>query len=114
MEINPVAFGYLNRNVAANGLSDRVITNLGDCRNLLTGDYDRIVMGHFDALGMLPAALRHAGPGQHHPPPQYWRRKPNGSARSAKGAGFSATINVHKVKKYRPHEWHVVQDVILS
>jgi len=28
-------------------------------------------------------------------------------------AGFSATINVHKVKKYRPHTWHIVQDVTL-
>jgi tRNA wybutosine-synthesizing protein 2 len=30
------------------------------------------------------------------------------------GAGFSATIHVHKVKKYRPHAWHVVQDVYLA
>jgi tRNA wybutosine-synthesizing protein 2 len=29
------------------------------------------------------------------------------------GAGFSASIDVHKVKKYRPHAWHVVQDVTI-
>ena len=32
----------------------------------------------------------------------------------AEGAGFSASIHVHKVKKYRPHAWHVVQDVTVS
>ena len=29
-------------------------------------------------------------------------------------AGFSASIHVHKVKKYRPHVWHMVQDVTIS
>jgi tRNA wybutosine-synthesizing protein 2 len=113
MEINPVAFEYLNRNITANGLSDRVTTNLGDCRNLLTGTYDRIVMGHFDALGMLPAALRHVRPGSviH----LHGIGHETDRVRTiVECAGFSATINVHKVKKYRPHEWHVVQDVILS
>ena len=37
MEINPVAFGYLERNIVRNGLSDRIIPSLGDCRDLLTG-----------------------------------------------------------------------------
>ncbi len=27
--------------------------------------------------------------------------------------GFSADIHVHKVKKYRPHTWHVVHDVMI-
>ena len=63
MEINPVAFGYLNRNIEKNGLSGRIIPSLGDCRELLDGTYDRIVMGHFDAVTMLPSALAHARPG---------------------------------------------------
>ncbi len=38
-------------------------SSLGDCRDLLTGTYDRIVMGHFDAISMLPSALLHVHEG---------------------------------------------------
>jgi len=113
MEINPVAFRYLERNIAVNRFTDRVTTGLGDCRALLSGIYDRIVMGHFDAVTMLPEALAHAEAGS------VLHIHSIGTVeeqiRSAvEGAGFSSTIRVHKVKKYRPHAWHVVQDVILS
>jgi tRNA wybutosine-synthesizing protein 2 len=113
MEINPVAFGFLERNIRENRFSDRVIATPGDCRTLLDGTYDRIVMGHFDAITMLPEALSHAQAGTilhvHSIGPA---EEPIRTA--AEGAGFSATIQVHTVKKYRPHAWHVVQDVILS
>jgi len=113
MEINPVAFRYLIRSIGANGLSGSVTPSLGDCRQLLSGTYDRIVMGHFDAVSLLPDALRHAGPGS------IIHVHSIGPAEEAirehtEGAGFSSTIHVHKVKKYRPHAWHVVQDVCLS
>jgi tRNA wybutosine-synthesizing protein 2 len=113
MEINPVAFRYLVRSVEANGLSGMVEPALGDCRTLLTGTYDRIVMGHFDSVSMLPDALNHAVPGSvihvHSIGPAEEQVR-----ECAEGAGFSATIHVHKVKKYRPHVWHVVQDVHLA
>lgn len=113
MEINPVAFGYLERNIAENRLSGRITAALGDCRTLLSGTYDRIVMGHFDAMTMLPEALAHARAGTnlhvHSIGPAEERILP-----AVEGAGFSATIQVHKVKKYRPHAWHVVQDVTLA
>lgn len=113
MEINPVAFGYLNRNIRKNGLEDRISSSLGDCRDLLTGTYDRIIMGHFDAVSLLPFALRHAREGSvihlHSiGTVEYLIKK------YVKSAGFSATIHVHKVKKYRPHVWHMVQDVTIS
>jgi tRNA wybutosine-synthesizing protein 2 len=113
MEINPVAFGYLNRSIERNGLTHRFTTSLGDCRDLLTGMYDRIVMGHFDAISMLPSALDHAGPGTtvhlHSIGPVEEQIRG-----ILEGSGFSATISVHNVKKYRPHTWHVVQDVTLT
>jgi tRNA wybutosine-synthesizing protein 2 len=113
MEINPVAFGYLVRSIEANNLSGRITPSLGDCRKLLAGTYDRIVMGHFDAVAMLPDALRHAVSGSiihvHSIGPAEEQIRA-----LAEGAGFSATIHVHKVKKYRPHAWHVVQDVHLA
>jgi tRNA wybutosine-synthesizing protein 2 len=112
MEINPVAFGYLLRSIEANGLSGRITPSLGDSRQLLEGPYDRIVMGHFEAVTMLPEALQHAAPGTtihvHSIGPVDEQIRAH-----AEGAGFSATIQVHKVKKYRPHAWHMVQDVYL-
>lgn len=113
MEINPVAFGYLNRNIRENGLKDRICSSLGDCRDLLTGTYDRIIMGHFDAVSLLPSALMHSRAGSvihlHSIGPVIDMIKIY-----VESAGFSATIHVHKVKKYRPHVWHVVQDVTIS
>ena len=112
MEINPVAFEYLNRNVRKNGLSRKVNSSWGDCRDLLTGTYDRIMMGHFDALSMLPSALLHVREGS------IIHLHSIGTVEDqikeqVEGAGFSASIHVHKVKKYRPHAWHVVQDVTI-
>jgi tRNA wybutosine-synthesizing protein 2 len=113
MEINPVAFDYLNRNIRENGLFDRVNSSLGDCRDLLTGTYDRIVMGHFDAISMLPSALLHVREGSTiHLHSIGTLEDP--IKEQVEGAGFSASIHVHKVKKYRPHAWHVVQDVTIS
>jgi tRNA wybutosine-synthesizing protein 2 len=113
MEINPVAFGYLIRNIRKNGLEDRISSSLGNCRDLLTGTYDRIIMGHFDAVSLLPSALRHAQEGS------VIHLHSIGTVEDlikkyVESAGFSASIHVHKVKKYRPHVWHVVQDVIIS
>ncbi len=112
MEINPIACRYLERNVRENHLSDRITVSEGDCRNLLDGIYDRILMGHFDAVNMLPHALRHIQPGGtihlHAIGPQ------EETVRAiVEGAGFSCGIHVHKVKKYRPHAWHVVHDITI-
>lgn len=113
MEINPVAFGYLERNITANRVNGNVSASLGDCRTLLSGTYNRIVMGHFDAVTMIPEALAHAEAGTilhvHSVGPAEEQ-----ILKSVEGAGFSATIRVHKVKKYRPHAWHLVQDVTLA
>jgi tRNA wybutosine-synthesizing protein 2 len=113
MEINPVAFGYLQRNIAENGLGERVEAACGDCRTLLSGDYDRVVMGHFDAVKILPAVFPHvhAGSVLH---VHSIGDMTEAIRASVEGAGFSPTIEVHKVKKYRPHTWHVVQDVTLT
>ena len=113
MEINPIAYGYLERNIRENDLSGRVDTSPGDCRNLLTGIYDRIVMGHFDALSVLPFVLSHVREGS------VIHLHSIGAVedkirKETEKAGFSATIHVRNVKKYRPHVWHVVQDVMIA
>lgn len=113
MEINPVACRYLERNVHKNHLDDRITVSEGDCRGLLEGFYDRVLMGHFDALAMLPHALRHVQPGStihlHAIGPQEEALRS-----TVEGAGFSCGIIVHKVKKYRPHAWHVVHDITIT
>jgi tRNA wybutosine-synthesizing protein 2 len=113
MEISPVAYEYLERNIRENDLSGRVETSLGDCRNFLTGIYDRIVMGHFDALSALPSVLPHVREGS------VIHLHSLGAVedkirKETERAGFSVTIHVHNVKKYRPHVWHVVQDVTIA
>jgi tRNA wybutosine-synthesizing protein 2 len=70
-------------------------------------------MGHFDAVSLLPDALMHAREGT------VIHLHSIGTAEDlikkyVESAGFSATIHVLKVKKYRPHVWHMVQDVTIS
>ncbi|HXW98901.1 MAG TPA: methyltransferase domain-containing protein, partial [Methanomicrobiales archaeon] len=113
MEISPVAFGYLGRNIRENGLADRVRTECGDCRNLLDGEYDRLVLGHFDAPGFIHDALAHAVSGSilH----VHTLCDESERIRSlAREAGFTAAITTRRVKSYAPHTWHMVQDVALS
>jgi tRNA wybutosine-synthesizing protein 2 len=113
MEINPVAFRYLQHNIVQNRLARNVRAECGDCRDLLSGIYDRIVMGHFDAVSMLAGALMHVRSGSviHMHSLGFVKEKIQSLVT---GAGFSAEIHVHKVKKYRPHTWHVVQDVVIQ
>ena len=113
MEINPIAFEYLQRNSMANHVADRVTAENGDSRILLSGTYDRILMGHFDAPSMLADALAHAHSGS------VLHVHSIGGATgaihdAAAGAGFTATITSRRVKKYGPHAWHMVQDVTIS
>jgi len=113
MEINPFACDYLQRNVAENLLADRITVSPGDCRDLLNGTYNRIVMGHFDAIGMLPHALSHVRPGSIIHLHSIGAMEANIRA-IVEGAGFSCGICVHNVKKYRPHTWHVVHDITIA
>ncbi|MDD1652269.1 MAG: SAM-dependent methyltransferase, partial [Methanomicrobiales archaeon] len=113
MEVNPVAFGYLARNVEENRVGDRVIPEQGDCRDLLTGTYDRMVMGHFDGTGYLPDALAHARPGTVIHLHSLGAVGDQISA-AAGAAGFRAQVTTRRVKKYAPNTWHMVQDVVLS
>ena len=113
MEINPIAFEYLRRNSMANHVADRVTAENGDSRILLSGTYDRILMGHFDAPSMLADALAHAHSGSvlH----VHSIGDVTGAIRDATAeAGFTAMVTSRRVKKYGPHAWHMVQDVTIS
>jgi tRNA wybutosine-synthesizing protein 2 len=113
MEINPIAFEYLKRNIMANRVADRASGELGDCRELLSGVYDRVLMGHFDAPSMLADALAHVREGSvlH----VHSIGDVTETIRERVGeAGYSAAVTSRRVKKYGPHAWHMVQDVTIS
>jgi tRNA wybutosine-synthesizing protein 2 len=109
MEINPVAYRYLLRNITGNHLDGNIAAGCGDCRDLLSGTYDRIIMGHFDASLMLDAAFDHIRKGGiihmhaagNRPPfiPEKYR-----DACSDEGT-------VRRIKKVAPHKWHYVLDM---
>jgi len=113
MEISPVAWGYLERNILGNGVKDRVSAERGDCRDLLRGTYDRLILGHFDAMDYLQDALSHARDGTvlhiH-----TLRADNEGIVSMAREAGFAVAVTTRRVKSYAPHTWHRVQDVRLS
>jgi tRNA wybutosine-synthesizing protein 2 len=113
MEISPVAFGYLARNVRLNDVSDHVQAECGDCRDLLRGTYDRLILGHFDAPLYLADALAHARSGTvlH---VHTLSDKAEHIRSLARDAGFTAAVTTRRVKSYAPHIWHKVQDVRLS
>jgi tRNA wybutosine-synthesizing protein 2 len=113
MELNPTAFGYLQQNVDANNAAHLVHAECGDCRDLLDGIYDRIIMGHFDAVDLLPAALEHVRKGSilHVHCLDFGKQIVNNIVEKA---GYSCAITERRVKKYAPGRWHMVVDVILS
>lgn len=113
IELNPAAFRYLERNVAENGVQDRVQCSCGDCRVLLEGRYDRLVLGHFESGAFLPAALRHAQAGSVLHVHSVGSMEAEIRALAAE-RGFSADVIVRRVKKYGPRALHVVQDVRLA
>ncbi len=112
MEINPVAFGYLERNVRANYVQDRVTAECGDCRELLRGQYDRIILGHFSSASMIASALDHVHRGSilhvHSA-----GSKPSDMTDEVASAGLSADTKVRVVKKFSPGKWHFVQDLVI-
>jgi len=112
MEINRVAFEYLQRNIVLNHLSGSIEATCGDCRYLLAGEYDRVIMGHFDSVSAVSDVLSHVHPGSvlhvHSSGPQ-----PPDISPQLKKAGYEADISVRAVKKTAPHSMHFVQDVVI-
>jgi len=112
MEINPDSFFYLQKNIRANDLKISVFAERGDCRDLLSGRYDRIMMGHFDSKLFLSSILPHTVSGTviH----LHTLQPDDGLVREMIGSvGYDAEIRVHRIKKYAPQVCHCVLDVVL-
>ena len=113
IELNQDSYEYLCRNIRDNHLEHLVTPVLGDCRDHISGVYDRILMGHFEAVQFLDTALAHAASGTVlHVHGLGDCREPICTA--VEKAGFMYTLSEHKVKKYASHMWHCVWDVTLG
>jgi tRNA wybutosine-synthesizing protein 2 len=112
-ELNPVSYRYLLRNIRENRLEGSVRGFLGDCRALISGVYDRLLIGHFEGITMFEAALAHARTGSVIHLHALEDQSDQVLALAAK-AGFSAEVSVRVVKKYGPYRVHLVQDVVLG
>ena len=113
MEINPDSYHFLNKNITANGLKNNITANLGDCRDLLSGTYDRVLMGHFDSVNMLRDLIPHIEKGSilH----LHSIDSVEDKIREILGsAGYGCNIKEIRVKKYSPGRWHIVQDVTIT
>ena len=112
MEINPASFAYLRENIRENHLSAGVVAACGDCRDLLAGVYDRVLMGHFEAERFLPDALAHVRPGSILHVHGIGDLR-GGICAACRECGMEAEISVRNVKKYAPGRWHMVHDVVM-
>ncbi|TAN41881.1 MAG: class I SAM-dependent methyltransferase family protein [Candidatus Methanoperedens sp.] len=117
IEINPVSFGYMRKNIRLN-LVEKIIEPVeGDCA-LVTpqGIADRVIMGYFDAYPYLEkgiSALVHGGILHYHEavPEAVEDRPVNRIVETAGKLGRKVEIiEALKVKKYSPGVWHVVVD----
>ena len=120
IELNPLSFAYLQRNVALNKVGDRVEAVHGDCRALAPrGVADRVLMGYtVETQSFLPtalAALKPEGGALHYHeacPAHLWEQRPWARVReAAEAAGRGARLRGQRVvKNYAPGMVHVVVD----
>ncbi len=109
-EINPAAYRYLLSNRILNHLEDRIVPALGDCRDLISGFFDRIHMGHFESVSFLSLALEHLRPGGTIHLHTLGDRERE-IHEILNNSGYHAEISLHRVKKAGPRLWHLVYDL---
>jgi len=128
VEANPTAFQYLSENVQLNDVAERVELLLGDCREVLDlrlaagdPDFDRVVMGYYDAHEYLEVAVRALSPGgtvhMHEATPEslLWDRPVDRLREVAAAADREVTItDRRRVKTHSEGVVHVVVDAILE
>ncbi len=113
LEINPDAVHYLEKNIHENNLDSRIIVSLGDCRDTITGIFDRIHMGYYEAARFLDTALRHVKSGtvlHVHGIGDNTKE----ITEHLKTFGLTGTLDHRTIKKIGPGKVHTVTDVVIS
>lgn len=113
-EINPVAYGYLEKNISTNSLERSLVPLFGDCRSVTDGIVaDYIIMGHFDAMKFLSTALLRSKQGtmvdfhllvDSNNIDTHWGEIITAASRFGYILDF---VEQRVVKSYGPHMWHV-------
>jgi len=122
IELNSVAYGYLKQNITLNDIDDIVHPILGNCAYVTPKEqFDRVIMGHFDAFDYLQTALQALVPGgvmHYHEivPLELMRERPRAHVAQAARALNRSTelLGVRKVKDYAPGIAHVVVDATIN
>jgi tRNA wybutosine-synthesizing protein 2 len=121
VEQDPCPYGYLQRNLVANGVADRVRPHLGDCRKvpLPPGGFDRVFLGLLpSSLPFVPRALELIRPegGWLHAhlvvgAPR-WEREATEAVVAAveRSGGSLQELRPRQVKPYGPSRVHAVVD----
>ena len=114
VEIHPIAYRYLCMNAFINDLPN-IHCIYGNCLYNLSGIYDRIHMGHFDALSFLPTALQHVKKGtvlHVHMVTDKRKETEHETIRTMLDlCALTAKLSWHQVKKVHPRAWHTVCDI---
>lgn len=113
IELNPDAVYYLARNVHENNLEKFITITSGDCRDSLIGTYDRVHMGHYEAVRFLMPALNHvkAGTILH----VHGIGDNTGLIQNIlTESGMQATMNHRIIKKIGPGKVHTVCDLRIT
>ena len=122
IEINPVAYRFLEENIRLNNVQDRMQAVLGDCRQVkINTPGDRIVMGYLhNTIDYLPAALNllsHRGGWIHiHTsiPQKEVLLISNTINTLSEKADYESQVHTREIKHYSPGIVHYVFDVELS
>ncbi|MEE9224101.1 MAG: class I SAM-dependent methyltransferase family protein [Thermoplasmata archaeon] len=122
VEINPVAFGYLEENVKLNGVENVVDPILGDCLEMAPeGVATRVVMGYLSGEDYLPKAMRvigERGTIHYHEncPNELLPDRPVENVEDAarKEDREIEVLDQRRIKSYAPGVSHVVLDVRVS
>ncbi|MGZ4864728.1 MAG: class I SAM-dependent methyltransferase [Halobacteriota archaeon] len=122
IELNSVAFCYLRQNIRLNNVDRIVRPVLGNCANIgPSAQFDRVIMGHFDACDYLQKALHclaHAGVIHYHElvPEELMYERPFARVEQAAQALAKSAdlLSMRKVKDYAPGVAHVVVDARIS
>ncbi len=122
IEINPIAYQFLQENILINKVQNRMQAILGDCRKVeISIPADRIIMGYLhDTIDYLPVALNILSPsgGWIHLhmsfPSEEIKENCNTINTICKAHGFDSLITPRKIKHYSPGIVHYVFDIELE
>jgi tRNA wybutosine-synthesizing protein 2 len=126
IEHSPTTFAYLVENVVGNDVQASVETYRADCRDVIAEggegfDFDRIVMGYYDAYEYLDSALDALEPGgtihmHEATPTELVPERPERRLREAaeRGGRSVESIETRTVKGYSEGVSHVVVDAAIE